>query len=127
MADMRPSAQWDGRIGGTKAWQGIPKETQDKLLGGDRYGLLKETLTGHVPTLKKAILEGKPYPVKALLIWGSNPLMSWADTSTTYQVLKKVEFSVAYDLFMTPTTQLADIVLPAASFLEKNRISGADQ
>jgi len=123
MADMRPSPGWDGRVGGTRAWGTIPKETQDKLLGGATYGLLKETCTGHIPTLKKAILEDKPYPVRALLIWGSNPMMSWADTSSTFEVLKKVEFSVVCDLFMTPTAQLADIVLPAASFLEKNRIS----
>lgn len=38
------------------------------------------------------------------------------------EALKKLDFVVAVDLFMTPTAQLADVVLPAASFLEKDSI-----
>lgn len=121
--DTRPFPKWDARLGTQKAWNILPHEIQNKILGGETYRLLKESTTAHIPTLKKAILEGKPYPVKALMIWGSNPLICWADTSSTYEVLKKVEFSVACDLFMTSSVQLSDVVLPGASFLEKNRVS----
>jgi anaerobic selenocysteine-containing dehydrogenase len=38
------------------------------------------------------------------------------------EALKKLDFIVAVDLFMTPTTQLADVVLPAATFLEKEAV-----
>jgi anaerobic selenocysteine-containing dehydrogenase len=38
------------------------------------------------------------------------------------EAIKKLDFVVAVDLFHTPTTQIADIVLPAASFLEKDGV-----
>jgi anaerobic selenocysteine-containing dehydrogenase len=121
----KPFPGWQQRFGAAEAWDTIPQHIKDMLLGADTYRLLGSCYVGHIPTLKKAILEGTPYPVKALLIWGTNPLIDWADTQETYEVLKKVEFSVACDLFMTPSAQMADIVLPGASFLEKARASSA--
>ncbi len=68
--------------------------------------------------LTKAMLTGKPYPVKAGLIVGSNPMTSWPDTKTVYQALSQLDFLAVSELFMTPTAMMADIVFPAASFLE---------
>ncbi|MBA7562105.1 Acetylene hydratase [subsurface metagenome] len=62
---------------------------------------------------------GKPYPIKAMIIDGSNPVLTWPNTNRAKEALKKVEFLVVMDLFMTPTTELAHLVLPAASSLEK--------
>ena len=58
--------------------------------------------------------EGKPYPVKAFLVFGNNTLATYANASLVYESLKKLDFMVCADLFMTPTAELADIVLPAA-------------
>jgi anaerobic selenocysteine-containing dehydrogenase len=44
------------------------------------------------------------------------------DPKRWVEALKKLDFVVAVDLFMTPTTQLADIVLPATTFLEKDSV-----
>ncbi|HWP60435.1 MAG TPA: molybdopterin-dependent oxidoreductase [Candidatus Acidoferrales bacterium] len=65
-----------------------------------------------------AILEGRPYPIKALLNFGSNTVMSTADSRRGRAALAALEFSVAADLYMTPTAELCDYVLPATSFLE---------
>jgi len=68
-----------------------------------------------------AILTAKPYPVKAMFTWGSNPLMWSANSRSTYEALKSpnLELHVVSEYFMTPTADLADYVLPAASWLER--------
>ncbi len=65
-----------------------------------------------------AILEGRPYPVKALLNFGSNTVMSTANSRRGREAFGALDFAVATELFMTPTAELCDYVLPAASFLE---------
>jgi anaerobic selenocysteine-containing dehydrogenase len=72
-----------------------------------------------------AILEERPYPVKALLNFGSNTIMSNADSRRGREAMRALEFSVAADLFMTPTAELCDYVLPATSFLEMSNVTTA--
>ncbi len=78
-------------------------------------------LGGYVPALWQAILNEEPYPVKALITWGANPLMWAPNTKRVYQALKSpnLEISVVQEFWMTPHAQLADYVLPAASWLER--------
>lgn len=75
-------------------------------------------LDGKPQCLVKAILEEGPYPVQALCVFGSNPLITWSNSRNVYKALKKVDFLLVADLVMTPTAALADIVLPVASYLE---------
>jgi anaerobic selenocysteine-containing dehydrogenase len=65
-----------------------------------------------------AILTGKPYPVKALIVQGCNPVLTWPDSHKVKQALEKLELLVVSDLFLTETAEMADIFLPAAAFLE---------
>jgi formate dehydrogenase alpha subunit len=58
--------------------------------------------------------------VKAMYIMGENPLLSDADITHVKQSLQKLEFLVVQDIFLTETAMLADVVLPAASFAEKD-------
>ncbi|MFC2013924.1 molybdopterin-dependent oxidoreductase [Chloroflexota bacterium] len=60
--------------------------------------------------------------MKAWLIV-NNPLLCLPNSRDVYQALKRVEFSVVIELFMTPTAEQADIVLPAATWLEKDEVS----
>ena len=64
------------------------------------------------------ILTGKPYPIKAVFVMQGNPVLSAGDSKDVYEALNKLEFIVASDRFMTPTAELADIVLPAATEYE---------
>ncbi|MFQ5902511.1 MAG: molybdopterin-dependent oxidoreductase, partial [Candidatus Binatia bacterium] len=74
-----------------------------------------------------AILEGRPYPIKGLLNFGANTVMSTGDSSRARRALCALEFTVATELFMTPTAELCDYVLPATSFLEMaNLATGFD-
>ncbi len=70
-----------------------------------------------------AILEERPYPIKALLNFGSNTILSTGDSRRGREALRALEFAVAADFFMTPTAELCDYVLPATSFLEMANVT----
>ncbi|MEM4036096.1 MAG: formate dehydrogenase subunit alpha [Fervidicoccaceae archaeon] len=65
------------------------------------------------------IMEADRGSLVALLVAGSNPAVSLANSARVRRALEKLELLVVQDLFLTETAQLADIVLPAASPLEK--------
>ncbi len=74
---------------------------------------------GQALTLPDVILSEKPYPIKAIIVTGGNPAVSWPDSKKVEQAFKKVDLVVVIDVFMTQTAELADIVLPACSCVEK--------
>jgi predicted molibdopterin-dependent oxidoreductase YjgC len=58
--------------------------------------------------------------IKALYIMGENPALSDPNLNHTRHALEKCEFLVVQDIFMTETAEFADVVLPGASFAEKD-------
>jgi len=58
--------------------------------------------------------------LKALYVIGENPLVSDPDLNHCEKSLNNLEFFVVQDIFMTETAQLADVVLPASCFAEKD-------
>ena len=103
----------------------LPQEQRDKQLGGNRYKLAQRVALITPKVCWDAIMTGKPYPVKAVQLHGSNPVITRANAREVYQALSQVDFLVVADLFHTPTTELADIVLPVASWLEINHVAEA--
>jgi len=97
----------------------VTPEMRAKTIGGGQYKVL-DLHSVHPRHFCDALLSGRPYPVKVIFLMASNMLLNQTDPKRTVQALKKAEFMVASDMFMTPTTQYADIVLPAASWLENN-------
>jgi anaerobic selenocysteine-containing dehydrogenase len=69
--------------------------------------------------LYRAILEHRPYAVRGLVGFGANLLLSHADARRGREALAALDFYVHADLFMNPTGELADIVLPVASPFER--------
>ncbi|MGH7318991.1 MAG: molybdopterin-dependent oxidoreductase, partial [Candidatus Rokuibacteriota bacterium] len=67
----------------------------------------------------RAILHGKAYPVRGLIGFGANTLLSQPDAELGRAALARLEFLVYADLFLTPTAALADVVLPVASAWER--------
>jgi anaerobic selenocysteine-containing dehydrogenase len=107
-----------------KLFDKLPKEAANKKLGVDTclYSKISKAWpAAHTPSLWDAILHGEPYPVKAIVVMASNPRLTCANTNVVEEALKKLDFLVVADLFMTPTAELADIVLPACTFLERTR------
>jgi len=107
-----------------KLFDKLPQEAANKKLGVDRclYSKISKAWpAAHTPSLWDAVLHGEPYPVKAMVVMASNPRITCANTNVVEEALKKLDFLVVADLFMTPTAELADIVLPACTFLERTR------
>jgi anaerobic selenocysteine-containing dehydrogenase len=79
---------------------------------------------GNVTTqeLYRAIVEGKPYPVRGLIGFGSNMLLAHVDGASGRAALAALEFYAHCDMFMTPTAELADVVLPVASCFEREAL-----
>ena len=89
-------------------------------IGADRYPLFMELAKQcQGCLLPEVILTEKPYPVKAVLVSGLNPAATFPNTSKVKRALESLDFLMVMDIFMTETAQFADIVLPAATFLEK--------
>ena len=108
--------------------ENLTPDASAKRLGADRFKLLggegADLPAAHIPTLLQAMRYGKPYPVKAFLVFGNNTLTTYANSSAVYEALMKLDFMVCADLFMTPTAELADIVLPAAAWPELDQLAG---
>lgn len=58
--------------------------------------------------------------LKAMYIMGENPALSDPDVNHTVKALKSLDFLVVQDIFLSDTASLADVVLPAAAFAEKD-------
>ncbi len=57
--------------------------------------------------------------IRALYIMGENPMVSEPNLGHVEESLRKLDFLVVQDIFLTETARLADVVLPAVSFAEK--------
>ena len=114
-----PKVRNVGQFGAHKM---LPKEQAKKRLGGERFRLAGNFAIINPKCVWDAILEEKPYPVKMLFLISSNPLMTRGNAREVYRALEKVEFMAVSDFFLTPTAELADIVLPAATWLEMDYI-----
>jgi anaerobic selenocysteine-containing dehydrogenase len=122
---------------------------KNKMIGGDRFklyswpvfdrlkGIVEKTreqslssywISGyaHAPSVFRSMIDGKPYPVKAMITVAKNPLLTFPNAKLIYEALMKLGLHVAMDVFMTPTCRVADYVLPAACGFEKPIIHGGD-
>ena len=62
---------------------------------------------------------GQPDGVRAMYITGENPLLSEPDLNRADELFRKLDFLVVQDIFMHETARLADVILPATTFAEK--------
>lgn len=103
----------------------LKDKTLDKpRIGAEQYGPFNRFIwrTQTDLTLDQIFSE-KPYPIKGLWIQTCNILGGIGlDPKRWREALKKLDFIAAVDLFPNATTQYADVVLPAATFLEKDGV-----
>jgi anaerobic selenocysteine-containing dehydrogenase len=99
--------------------QFLAPEVFGKAVDAGRYPLCACV---HPPTFWRSIVEAHPYRIKAMWIVGSNPLMTMTNPLQTEEALRLLDYLVVSDFFLTPTAQLADLVLPAATWLEQEDV-----
>ena len=73
------------------------------------------------PAFLDMLHTGRPYKIK-VLISASDPVMGLQDTRKVREALNNVDFFVDIDLCQSPTASLADILLPAATYLERDLV-----
>ena len=99
--------------------QFLSDEKRARALDGGKYPLCPIV---HPPTFWRSIVSGEPYRLRAMWIVGSNPLLTMTHSLEVEKALRLLEFTVVSDFFLTPTAQLADLVLPAATWLEQDDV-----
>jgi anaerobic selenocysteine-containing dehydrogenase/ferredoxin-NADP reductase len=70
----------------------------------------------------RSVLEGEPYRVRALMSFGTNFVVSQGDSGRNRAALQALDFHVHVDMFMNPTAEQADIVLPASMPWEREAL-----
>lgn len=73
----------------------------------------------NAPAVFRAILTEDPYPVKALLVSATNPVNSYGNSKEVFAAIKKVDFMVTCEYWMTSAALYSDYVLPIAGALER--------
>jgi len=103
-------------------WDALPEEVWQKRVNA---GLKHLPIVRYVTpeSIMKAIVEANPYPIHSVYMHACNSLITHANARYTYEALNRLDFLAISDMFMTPTATLADVVLPAASYLESNGVS----
>jgi formate dehydrogenase alpha subunit len=88
-----------------------------------------EALSDEVGLTVTAMVDGAcEGSTRALYVMGENPMLSDPDVNHVRRCLEELPFLVVQDIFLTETAELADIVLPAASFAEKEgTFTGTDR
>ncbi|MDF9409414.1 MAG: Acetylene hydratase [Pelotomaculum sp. PtaB.Bin013] len=99
-----------------------------KPIGADQYPLFysfwgRVSPYGIATLFPQAALESKPYPVRGAIVAAANPVVSFPEANKFIEAFKSMDFMMAIDLFMTETAEMADLVLPACTFMEKDAIS----
>ncbi len=120
-----------------------PLRGQNNVQGACDMGLLPNVFTGYQrvedPAVREKFQRAWGYPlkgtpglthteifdaahggkIKAIYLVGENPLLTEANAGHVREALERLEFFVVQDIFLNETAALADVVLPAASFAEK--------
>jgi anaerobic selenocysteine-containing dehydrogenase len=126
LSDMLPPEQKSKQLGADRfkliAWPGNDL-FEDKRVWGKKCGRQRTIVLAHAPTMYRAILTDKPYPVKAVITQASNPMVTQANVKLVYEALKSLELYVVCDYWLTPSAEIADYVLPIASWLERPYLS----
>jgi anaerobic selenocysteine-containing dehydrogenase len=93
----------------------------EKSVGKDKFPVYAHYCGGepHASLLPGAIIDGDPYPIRALLVLGASLLTAWPNPSRWKQALETLDFLVSIDLQLTRDAAFADLVLPATTAFEQ--------
>jgi formate dehydrogenase alpha subunit len=92
-------------------------EAQEKMNAAWKGVKIPGSVGLALPEMLKGAEDGT---VKAFFVLGENPVLSDPDSDHVRKALKNLDFLVVQDLFLTETAEMADVVLPGASFAEKD-------
>ncbi|QWV91996.1 IscS subfamily cysteine desulfurase [Geomonas oryzisoli] len=97
----------------------IANPDMKRALGRDRFPVYSSYRgESHASVLPEAVLEGKPYPIRALIVLGGSLITAWPDPELWRRTLGTLDFLVTINRYHTADSAYADIVLPATTYYE---------
>jgi cysteine desulfurase NifS len=97
----------------------VPNPDVRKALGRDRFPIYSSYRgESHAIALPRAVLEGDPYAIRALIVLGGSIITSWPQPEIWKKTLGSLDFLVCIDRYHTADSAYADIVLPATTGYE---------
>lgn len=97
----------------------VPNPDLKKALGRDRFPVYSSYRgESHASVLPEAVLQGKPYPIRTLLILGGSIMTAWPDPELWRRTFSSLDFLVTINRYHTADSAYADIVLPATTYYE---------
>ncbi|MEW6423956.1 MAG: molybdopterin-dependent oxidoreductase [Bacillota bacterium] len=100
--------------------QDLPKVTDERCDGvGTPKFPTPDPAHGVVQMLPNVILSEDPYPIKALLVWRHDPMLSIPDYENNKRAFNKLDLLVAIDTQFSETAWMADVILPESIYLER--------
>lgn len=90
--------------------------------GGEEHPLYKVFGRSNDPDATfRAIITGKPRPVKAFIAIANDPLLCYENTNQTYEAMtsENLDFICVKDFYFSPTSKLADLLLPSSDWSER--------
>lgn len=102
-----------------------PPEPTDPPLGRERFPLYERyNREAQGELWPDAALSGQPYPVRAVILWANNALVTSADSQHVAAAAEKLDLLVTIDPFFSESAQRSDVVLPAGTFAELSADAG---
>ncbi|HSD19684.1 MAG TPA: aminotransferase class V-fold PLP-dependent enzyme [Anaeromyxobacter sp.] len=96
-----------------------PNPAVQKALGRERFPLYTRYRgESHAIALPRAVLDGDPYRIRALVVHGASLITAWPDPALWRRTLAGLDFLVCIDRNLTADSAWADLVLPAATGYE---------
>jgi len=93
-------------------------DTQARMKFEESWGVSSPADAGL--TALEIMKQAKKGKIKGMYIVGENPVLSFPNSRLITESLTSLDFLIVQDMFLTETAKLAKVVLPAASFAEKN-------
>ena len=104
-----------------------PPPISEQAVGHERFPLFdRYNREAQGELLADAILRDAPYPVRALILWGSNALVTSSGTQEMEAAAEKLDLLVTVDPFFSASAQRSDVVLPASTFAESPDVDADD-
>ena len=123
LAPVPPSPR--SRVAGTSLHgeEAFPAEWKQRRLNWDKYTLKEFSMVGG----QEAVAAIEQGIIRAGYVHAGDPVLQWADSKATARALGKLDFLAVSDFLMTPTAMQADVVFPAATYLEYESIAIDEQ
>lgn len=102
--------------------------TDNKPIGMDDFPMFYKFMgAGQFCRFPKAVLEDDPYPVRALIVVGGSPVLTFPDSKKWREVYKKLDCLIVSDRYPTEDSRYADVVFPSCTLFETYKpVVGAD-